>query len=366
MTTHQNDGTLYLIEDREDLLDYLIAGMKIEHATIPPYMTALYSIKPGSNIEAYQIIRSVVVEEMLHLTLVANVFNAVGGNIRSVLTADDFIPQYPTVLPNGETDFKVGLEKFSRRTIETFLQIERVDDIPEDQPLVKPRSQQCLVSPKDDSLSFYSIGQFYAEVIRSLYTLSQEMGEKNLFCGAPQRQITSEYYYDGSGEIVPVYDLRSAIRALRIIQEQGEGSSIERIYDGEKDLAHYYRFQQLELGRYYQIDRDNPDDSDQPNYPRGINLNKEQLDWDAVYPIKANAKLRDYPENCELYHLAKAFQANYQEFLGKIEYAFDGHPEELIPAIGGMFKLKYYAEQIVKNPIPGQEGVNGAPIFRLD
>jgi hypothetical protein len=89
--------------------------MKLEHATIPPYLTALYSLKPGTNLEAFHIIRQVAVEEMLHLTLVANVLNAVGGEIEKTLTADDFVPKYPTFLPTGATDFQVSLSKFSCR-----------------------------------------------------------------------------------------------------------------------------------------------------------------------------------------------------------------------------------------------------------
>ena len=57
-----------LIATVEDLHYYLKQAMVIEHATLPPYLTALYSLKPGSNLEAFHIIRDIDVEEMLHLT----------------------------------------------------------------------------------------------------------------------------------------------------------------------------------------------------------------------------------------------------------------------------------------------------------
>ena len=79
--------------------------MQLEHATIPPYLTALYSIHPGTNADAAHVIRVVAVEEMLHLTLAANVLNAVGGT--PDLTAPDFVPTYPAHLPDGEDDFEV-------------------------------------------------------------------------------------------------------------------------------------------------------------------------------------------------------------------------------------------------------------------
>ena len=67
------------IQTIKDLQYYLNVAMQLEHATIPPYLIALYSIKPNTNLDATNIIRTVVVEEMLHLTLASNLLNAVGG-----------------------------------------------------------------------------------------------------------------------------------------------------------------------------------------------------------------------------------------------------------------------------------------------
>ncbi|MEM9922714.1 MAG: ferritin-like protein [Cyanobacteria bacterium P01_D01_bin.50] len=355
---------LRLITTIEDLHYYLIQGMMIEHATLPPYITALYSLKPGSNLEAFHIIRSVAVEEMLHLTLVANVFNAVGGKIEGKLTDPEFVPKYPTRIPTGETDFEVSLQKFSPDTIDTFLKIERSKEVDEDKPLVVSRAKQefLKVLGYDPTYSYYSIGLFYAEVIRGLQALHREMGD-DLFCGDANKQITREYYYDGAGEIVPVTDLRSAIRALKVIQEQGEGSRTGAIYDAERELCHYYRFQQLKLGQYYVVDKNNPLESDQPDLPTGETFT---VDWDAVYPVLDNAKLSDYPEASELYTRAEEFQQAYSQFLAQIEFAFNGNPQELLPAVGRMFRLKELGTSLIRNPIPGRDGVNAAPIYRLD
>ena len=65
MTTHK-------IETVEDLKAHLYLAMQLEHATIPPYLTALYSIKHGSNMDAVKVLRVIAVEEMLHLTIAAN------------------------------------------------------------------------------------------------------------------------------------------------------------------------------------------------------------------------------------------------------------------------------------------------------
>ena len=64
----------------EHLQSHLQTAIEVEHSTIPPYLCALHSIKDGSNLEAAQIVKSVVVEEMLHMILAANVLNAIGGS----------------------------------------------------------------------------------------------------------------------------------------------------------------------------------------------------------------------------------------------------------------------------------------------
>jgi hypothetical protein len=64
---------------RKELLDHLEIALQLEHATIPPYLCALYSIKDGTNLLSAERIRSVAVEEMLHMVLVANLTNAIGG-----------------------------------------------------------------------------------------------------------------------------------------------------------------------------------------------------------------------------------------------------------------------------------------------
>lgn len=82
--------TASTIDDRDELVSYLNAALALEHATIPTYLTAYYSIRSTTNSDAAHILRVVAVEEMLHLTLVANVLNAVGAV--PDLTRPGFVP----------------------------------------------------------------------------------------------------------------------------------------------------------------------------------------------------------------------------------------------------------------------------------
>jgi hypothetical protein len=236
------------IQSREDLQYYLQVAIQLEHATVPPYLTALYSIvKPdatNSNIESYNIIRAVVVEEMLHLTLAANMLNAIQG--RPCMTAPGFVPNYPTHLPNGESDFEVGLAKFSRDSVGTFLQIERPKAPVQHKERVHLGGVKYLrhedlepgrksgrgllpsVKAKGDGgeevhLHFETIGEFYNAIGVGFKALAEKLGEKALFNGDPSRQVGPEYYYSGGGDMFPVVDVKSAMAAIDLISGQGEG-----------------------------------------------------------------------------------------------------------------------------------------------
>jgi hypothetical protein len=341
----------------EQLHTYLDAALQLEHATIPPYLTVLYSLQPGSNSQARHVFRTVVVEEMLHLTLVANVMNAVG--LSPDLTKPGFVPRYPTCLPDGEDDFEVDLQPFSPEALETCLKIERPGHAPAADARLVQRSggrQLLAASPDEPGMQYYSIGEFYQEIHRGLRYLHgvYEQEGRQLFSGDRARQITPEYFYSGGGEAIPVTDLSSALAALTLIAEQGEGLG-GGIYDAEHELSHYYRFEQLRLGRYYQK-------GDEPHHPSGPPL---EVDYGAAYPVLKNARLEDYPEGSELRTAAAEFNSSYAEFLSFITRAFSGEPQALLEGVVRMFRLRDDIDRLIRNPIPDRPGVNAAPTFEL-
>jgi Ferritin-like len=356
----------------EELHDYLYRGMQLEHATIPVYLTALYSLHPETNADAWHILRVIAIEEMLHLTLAANVMNAVGG--QPDLTKKGFVPTYPGRLPDGETDFLVPLQPFSEDAVNTFLQIERPRKAPEPSKRIVPRSHAhdpevlqkgehrpiigpLLTVPGRPEEQFYSIGEFYEEVIHGITYLEQQYRkqDKTLFTGDPSRQVTPEYYYSGGGEIIPVTDLESCVKGLQLIAGQGEGLG-GGIYDDEGELAHYYRFQQLKIGRFYLP----PDEPGQPTGP------PVTIDWSAAYPVKKNPRIADYPQGSELRVAAEEFNRDYAAFLGMLTRAYTGQPQLLLEAVWQMFHVRDAIVRLVRNPIPGRDGVNAGPTFEVD
>jgi hypothetical protein len=123
------DPPLLEVADLDGLKSALQLAIELEHATIPPYLCALLSIKQGRNREVAGLIRSVVIEEMLHMALACNLLNAVGG--APVIDRPGFVPRYPGHLPAGlRPDLTVGLRRCSIDQIrDVFMSIELPDDV---------------------------------------------------------------------------------------------------------------------------------------------------------------------------------------------------------------------------------------------
>jgi len=320
------------IKTLQDLREHMQWAVDFEHATLPPYLSALYSIKPGKNIESVEVILSVFMEEMLHLTLAANVLNAIGGVPK--LDRPDFIPKYPAYFPHSDNAYQVHLMKFSPETLDTFLKIERP------------------VEPTDnlvDEEVFRTQGEFYAAIEESLKRLCTELGEAEVFCGDPARQVTNAVYYGGSGRIIEVRDLASALAAMEEIIDQGEGLAHQSIFDGDADMfhpdhgqvAHYFRYKQILHGRRYQ-----PGDTPQSG-PTGDAFD---VDWDAVYNMKPNPRSDDYPEGSEIRARLDEFNHAYSGCLHLLEETFNGNPQLLRVATGEMYGLKDLAIRLMQLP----------------
>jgi Ferritin-like len=163
---------------REELEIHLKGAVELELTTIPPYLTALYSLKPKTNEKARALIRSVVIEEMLHLALAANVLNAIGG---SPEIAGQFTPSYPAKLPfHTPSSFAVGLAPFSAEALDTFMAIENPNH-PETANVAAaaPEAVPTRVFLLAQQYEYKTIGEFYGAVEEGLRALD----DGSLFVG---------------------------------------------------------------------------------------------------------------------------------------------------------------------------------------
>lgn len=338
-------------ETLEELRSYLQAAVEIEHLTIPVYMTGLYSIRPGTNLYARSAIRSVLLEEMLHMTLAANMLNAVGGE--PDVAHPDFVAGYPAKLPMSDPSLpEIPLQHFSRKALKTFMLIER------------PRS---LVPPTDREHSGWtSIGQFYDLIRQGLLALVKELGEETVFSGDPGRQVGPEDFYNSGGEVFHITGLKSALLAIQVISEQGEGvgdtiwDSDDTLFGEERQVAHYFRFKEIHAGRRYGL-------HDLPRTgPSGALID---VSWEDAYRIDRGAKVAKYPAGSQVREQAERFNLGYAELLCLLHVALNGWTGLMGRAIPQMLRLRDLAERLYRNPHPdpelGKEGLHASPTFEL-
>jgi hypothetical protein len=328
----------------DDLHEHLQWAIELEHATLPPYFCALASIIPGTNKEAIGVLTSVFLEEMLHMTLAANLLNAVGG--APVIDSPDFTPRYPAYLPHSANGFLVHLAPFSPQSVETFMRIEKPED--GDAP---PEAER-----------YDTIGQFYRALEDGVRSLCAEMGETRLFCGDPARQITPDVFdYTGSGRIIPVFDLASALAAIEEIEEQGEGLKHAEVWDGDRDMfhpsrdevAHYFRFVEIREARWFRR-------GDTPS--SGPTGDRFDVDWSAVYPMRENSRVDDYPAGSPVRTAMEAFNAVYGALLGGLDRAFNGDPWHLYATTPTMSELTRLARELMRIP-SGDGETTAGPSF---
>jgi CDGSH-type Zn-finger protein len=328
----------------DDLREHLQWAIQLEHSTLPPYLCALYSIKPGTNAAAVDVMTSVFIEEMLHMTLAANLLNAVGG--APVLDRPDFIPRYPAYLPHSNEAFLVSLAPFSPEAIETFMKIERPED--------------ADAAPEADR--YETIGQFYQAIEAGFKSLCETLGEAAVFCGDRSRQVTPDTFeYRGSGRIIPVYDLASALAAIDEIEEQGEGLKHAEVWDGDRDMfhpereevAHYFRFAEIRQGRSFRR-------GDTPaSGPSGDPL---AVDWTAVYPMRPNPRSQDFHGGTPVVAKMAEFNQLYSDLLRDLHRAFNGEADRLFRTIPAMLQLKTVAQQLMQMP-SGDHQTTAGPSF---
>jgi hypothetical protein len=328
--------TLGTITTLEDLCEHLQWAIELEHSTLPPYLCALYSLDEARNQEAAQIVSSVLMEEMLHLTLAANLLNAVGGS--PVLDAPRMLPDYPTTLPHGDRTIEISLLPFGLEAIELFLSIE------------KPSS----ASAPPESEYYETIGQFYAAIESGLRALCADLGDRAVFVGDPARQIDADFSYGGSGRVIAVRDLDTALAALREIVEQGEGLEHHDVWDEDHqmfhperdEVAHYFRFQELKLGRRFRR-------GDTPHTgPTGEWM---AVDWDGVRPMRPNSRTSQQAPGSAIRLAQDEFNHTYCTLLHLLERAFNGRPQTLSDAVDVMYALKGQAQALMQ--MPTEDGV---------
>lgn len=235
------------VNDREELVYLLTEAAEFEHVVMCTYLYAQWSLKRHESegitreektaIDGWRAsIRTVAMEEMLHLALVNNLLAAFGAAPH--LSRPDF-PIRQGYFPS-ELDFH--LAPFNEQTMQHFVYIEHPEGIEvQDGKGFAHESHYERVVCSDlltpTARDYGSQGHLYHGIAQAIRRLAGELGEQGLFVGHGEAQLSStEFPLPGLFEVTGV---ASAMKALEEIVKQGEGAPAHR------EDSHYARFEQV-------------------------------------------------------------------------------------------------------------------------
>jgi hypothetical protein len=368
------------ITDLAGLRRIVQLAIEVEHATIPPYLCALFSIKPGRNIEVGRLLRSVVVEEMLHMALMGNLLNALGGEPK--IDKPAFVPRYPGHLPASvRPDITVTLRKCSKEQIhDVFMAIEQPENVTlhpglvDAPPTIDVRPLKVgpggSVSADDDASvadivaqveqrfadvehTSLTLGWFYAEIARAVIRLEEE-GQK-IFTGDPALQLAPAHWPGAPGHLYTINDRATALLAIYELIRQGEGTSLSDPTDDRKELAHYFRLQEIVKGQtLVRSDAGQWAFDGQPII----------FEPDGVFPMVDDPDTAALPATSAARAASEHFDALYGNLLRSLQQVFNGNPIWLGKAIGLMFSLEIEARKLMTVPIGDGSSATVGPAFQ--
>lgn len=366
------------IDSIEALRKAVQTAVELEHATIPPYLTAMFSLANTENTKIAGLIHSVVIEEMLHLTIACNVLNAIGGS--PVLNKPDFVPNYPGPLPGGvESDLTVPIAKFSQDLIKNvFMVIEEPEDpidiklglheMPcastvDSDHLTKLRAELQERAAALEAQEHLTIGEYYGyiKILLEILEIIAKLKGSSIFTGDLKKQVVNTQWFP-KNELFPVTDLASAKKAIDLIVDQGEGTSTDPFIDSDNEPAedhepaHYYRFQEIYMGKELMKDS---------SAKVGYSFSGAEIPFfpNQVPNMKENPKTSNYPPSSLAYLNSKLFNYNYTNLLNSLHETFNGAPNKLSNAMGSMYALRLYALKLMALPDPNNPGYVAGPSY---
>jgi Ferritin-like len=313
------------IRDEDWLKKSLQVAVELELATLPVYLSGMWSIKSQSG-EVFRLIDSVVREEMLHLGLACNMLKAlkVSPKLR------DRVPDYPGHLPGGvRDDLCVYLAGLSIESAKMYMDIERPEH-----PLA-----QRTGAP-------HTIGDFYDAILHAFQTVQLHL--------SPDGQVKLNLRVESTGSVENPGDDGSFVResfdklttidgveaAIKTIKDQGEGTATtpDALLDSShSDLAHFYRFGEIFHGkRLKQVDG-------------GFDFKGDPVPLPDCWPV-AKVPPGGYPDRPDVQDFNQVFTA----VVAGLEEAWKGEDSQenqrkLGTAVGAMGHLAAKAQAIMKN-----------------
>lgn len=319
-------------------------AIELEHSTLPLYLSGMFSLET-QNYTTYNLIRSVVMEEMVHMAIACNILAAIGG--RPVIKTIN--PGFPRLgLPgNAEPDLNAVLAKLSKKQLENYLRIE----MPE---FLLPDAYQKEGYP--------TIGSLYNAIKTAIETNADQVRDA-VKAGGSSNQVGDDIGFTTitySPHRDPLQDITSGIHE---ILDQGEGATSHTMHAGEpseSEPSHFTRFAEIYYGHRYQqvlppdqLNRDNVSSffsGYKVPFPEVVNV--------LMVPRDGYAALLDRdPEGHKVLKNIQAFDRVYTDIMNDLELMWNGPKDTAWPtfgkAVGSMTELRVLScFNIMRSQIP--------------
>jgi hypothetical protein len=299
----------------------LQSAINLEHSTLPLYTAAMLSLEV-QNYTSYNTIRSVLMEEMVHMAAAANMLAAIGGTPR----LKDLDPGFPRAgLPGGvEPDLHVGLARLSRAQLRNFMRLE---------------APEFLLPDTFRHETYPTIGKLYLGIKDAIKDNAEEV-RAAFAAGGAANQVGDNIGFDTfvpTPGTDPVDQLDAGIEE---ILAQGEGSGTGILESGaayQDEESHYVRFAELWYGARYQ----------EPS--SGVPFNRENeaawfggapIPWPKVInslavPSDGYDKLLGLdPDGPQVTADLELFDASYRGMMAALDKMWNGPAEETWPSFG--------------------------------
>jgi hypothetical protein len=216
-------------------------------------------------------------EEMIHFLMVNNILRAIGEPFYAA------VPNFNDINRRFSIEVDFALEPFNVGTLQRFIRFEFPDFLEEDLP---HEMELTALTPSDlddepDSPSYGSLSELYRQIREGLQTIPDLFmvekgkvgGEHHLFLRENIHKAHPDYQLE-------VDDLKSALFAIDVIVEQGEGCETE---SSKFEKSHYQQFRRM--AEAFAQQHVSPTSIDRP------------IPWNPAYPALRNPTLHHRDHN---------------------------------------------------------------------
>ncbi len=239
-----------MIKTREELIYLLTQAAELEHLLVCQYLFTAFSIKRSEkeNLtprqmnavdEWGQLLLLIARQEMEHLGLVNNILTSIGSMPHFER------PNFPNT--GNYYPFPLVLQRLDFETIQRYVCVEKPENVIN--PLCPEHLKGQTTNDVLSSVSYNSIAELYALLKEGFEKFP--LPDEELFIGPPSAQVGGAELDLNFGRIgaeggvydvtlFPVYDRATALQAIKLITEQGEGTP-----HLSAEPSHYLRFLEI-------------------------------------------------------------------------------------------------------------------------